>query len=62
MDIFSLFLGFPDDLSGKESLCNGGDLGSIPGLGRSPGVGNIPWRRERLPTPVFGLENSMDCT
>ena len=24
-------------------------------------VGKIPWRRERLPTPVSGLENSMDC-
>ena len=33
---------------GKESICNVGDLGSIPGL-----VGDIPWRRERLPTPVF---------
>ena len=27
-------------LSGKESTCNAGDLGSIPGLGRSPGEGN----------------------
>ena len=24
-------------------------------------VGKIPWRREQLPTPVFSLENSMDC-
>ena len=39
MDIFSLFSGFPGDSSGKESLCNAGDLGSIPGLGRSPGGG-----------------------
>ena len=31
----------------KESACNAGDLGSIPGSGRSP------WRREWLPTPVF---------
>ena len=30
--------GFPDDSDGKESACNVGDLGSIPGLGRSPGV------------------------
>ena len=29
----------------KESACNAGDLGSIPG--------KIPWRRDRLPTPVF---------
>ena len=33
--------------AGKESACNAGELGSIPGLGRSPG------RRQRLPTPVF---------
>ena len=34
----------------KESACNAGDLGSIPGLGRSPGEGR-----------GSGLENSMDC-
>ena len=78
--------GFPDSSVGKESACNAGDPGSIPGLGRSPRegigfplqyswtslwfswyrihlhcgrpgfdprVGKIPWRRERLPTPVF---------
>ena len=73
---------FPDNSVGKESACNGGDPGSIPESGRSPGegifyqlqyswaslvaelvknppamwetwVGKIPWRRERLPTPVF---------
>ena len=33
--------------AGKESACNAGDLGSIPG------VGKILWRRERLPAPVF---------
>ena len=33
--------------AGNASTCNVGDLGSIPGLGR------FPWRRERLPTPVF---------
>ena len=33
-------LGFPGDLAGKESTCNAGDLGSIPGLGKSPGEGN----------------------
>ena len=31
------FLGFPGGSDGKESACNVGDLGSIPGLGRSPG-------------------------
>ena len=32
---------------GKESACNAGDSGSIPGFGK------IPWRRDRLPTPIF---------
>ena len=32
--------GFPHSSVGKESACNAGDLGSIPGLGRSPGEGN----------------------
>ena len=32
--------GFPDGSDGKESACNAGDLGSIPGLGRSSGEGN----------------------
>ena len=40
-------LGFPCGSVGKESACNVGDLGLIPGLGK------IPWRRDRLPTPVF---------
>ena len=38
---------FPYSSVGKESACNAGDLGLIPGLGR------FPWRRERLPTSVF---------
>ena len=79
-------MGFPHSSVGKESTCNAGDPGSIPGSGRSAGegigypleycwaslvaqlvknplamwetgfdpwVGKIPWRRERLPTPVF---------
>ena len=33
------FLGFPDSLVGKESACNAGDPGLIPGSGRSPGEG-----------------------
>ena len=35
-----LLLGFPIGSAGEESTCNTGDLGSIPGLGRSPGKGN----------------------
>ena len=38
--------GFPSGSDGKELVCNAGDLGLIPALGR------FPWRRERLPTPV----------
>ena len=39
----------------KESACNAGDLGSISGLGRSPGEG------KGYPFQYSGLENSMDC-
>ena len=35
-----MFLGFPGGLDSKESTCNERDLGSIPGLGRSPGGGH----------------------
>ena len=35
-----LYLGFPGGSEDKASACNAGDLGSIPGLGRSPGEGN----------------------
>ena len=40
-------LGFPGSSHGKESTCNVGDHGMIPGSGR------FPWRRDRLPNPVF---------
>ena len=33
-------MGFPGGSDGKESACNAGDPGSIPGSGRSPGEGN----------------------
>ena len=46
--------GFLRDSVGKESACNAGDLGLIPGLGRSPGEGNS------YPLQYSGLENSMD--
>ena len=36
-----LFLDFPGGSDGKESACTAGDLGSIPGLGRSPGEGKV---------------------
>ena len=37
---FKVEMGFPSGSDGKESACNAGDLGSIPGLGRSPREGN----------------------
>ena len=49
------FLGFPRGSAGKESAFNAGDLGSIPGLGRSPGEG------KGYSLQYSGLENSMDC-
>ena len=51
-----MFLGFLCGSTGKESTFNAGDLGLIPGLGRSPGEG------KSYPLQYFGLENSMDCT
>src|SRR5574337_1671784 len=48
-------MGFPDSSVGKESACNAGYLGSIPGLGRSPGEG------KGYPFQYSGLENSMAC-
>ena len=35
-----LLMSFPGGSDGKESACNAGDLGSVPGLGRSPGGGH----------------------
>jgi len=37
--LFTSILGFPGSSAGKESTCNAGDPGSIPGSGRSPGEG-----------------------
>ena len=48
-------MGFPCGSAGKDSACNVGTLGSIPGLGRSPGEG------KSYPLQYSGLENSMDC-
>ena len=48
-------MGFPGGSAGKESAHNAGDLGSTPGLGRSP----VEWNG--YPLQYSGLENSMDC-
>ena len=49
--ISGLHTGFPGGSDSKESACNGGDLGLIPGLG------NIPWRRAWQPLQYSCLEN-----
>ena len=49
-----LQLGFPGSSEVKASACNSGDMGSIPGLGRSPGEGN------GNPLQYSCLENPMD--
>ena len=52
----TLLLESPCDSAGKESACNAGELGSIPGLGRCPAGG------KGYPLQYSGLENSVDCT
>ena len=47
-------MGFPGGSDGKESACNAGDLGLIPGLGRFPG------ERNGYPFQYSCLENPMD--
>ena len=63
---FVLALGFPGGSMGKESACNAGDVGSVPGSGRSPGGGNgnprqyscweIPWPEELGGLQSMGLQ------
>ena len=48
-------LGFSCGSAGKESTCSAGHLGSIPGLGRSPG------EEKSYPLQYSDLENTMDC-
>ena len=47
-------MGFSRGSDGKESACNAGDLGSIPGLGRSPG------KKNGYPLQYSDLENPVD--
>ena len=55
-DTTEQFSGFPGRSEGKESACNEGDLGLIPGLGRSPGGGH------GNPLQHFCLKNSHEQT
>ena len=56
---------FPGASAGKESACNAGDLGLIPGLGRSPGEGNgyplsiLAWR---IPWTIVHAVTESDMT
>ena len=50
-----VFLGFHGGSDGEEFACSVGDLGSIPGLGRSPEKG------QNYSLQYSGLENSMSC-
>ena len=63
--ILQLKMGFLDGLNSKESACNVGDMGSIPGSGRSPGEGNgnsstlawkIPWTEKPGGLQSIGLQ------
>ena len=56
LGLFLFYLDFFGGSAGKESACNAGDLGSIPGLGKAPGEG------KGYPLQCSGLEKSMDCT
>ena len=47
--------GFPDSSVGKESTCNAGDPGSVPGLGRTAGEG------KGYPLQYSGLGNAVGC-
>ena len=63
----SIYNGFPSSSDGEESAYNAGDLGSIPGSGRSPGEGNgnplqysclgSPMDREVCQATVLGLQS-----
>ena len=60
-------IGFPCGSAGKEAACNVGDLGLIPGSGRSPGEGmatyssilawRIPWTEEPVGLQYTGSQN-----
>ena len=54
VDKNNLYMGFPGGSTGKESGCNVGDLGLIPGLEKSPGGGH------GNPSQYSCLENTMD--
>ena len=57
--------GFPGGSDGKASVCNAGDLGLIPGLGRSPGEGNgnpLQYSCLENPTESHGQRSLVGCS
>ena len=54
--------GFPGGSAGKASACNVGDLGSIPGSGRSPGEGNGNPSVVLLPGKFHGWRSLVGCS
>ena len=52
---YPAYQGFPCGSAGKETACNAGDLGLIPGLGQLSGEG------KGYPLQYSGMENFMDC-
>ena len=56
----TLYAGLPRWLSGKESTCNAGNAGSIPGFGRSPGIGNGSLTPVFLPGKSHGQREPAD--
>ena len=73
MHIYTQKIGFPGGSAGKEPTCNARDLGSIPGLGRSPGEGNgyplqqysclgNPMDRGAWKATVHGITKESDMT
>ena len=70
--IYAANYGLPRWLSGKESTCQAGEVGSIPGPGRSPGEGNgnplqysclgNPMGREAWQATVHGVAKELDMT
>ena len=51
-----IIINVPGDSDSKESTCNAGELGSIPGLGRSPGEGN--GQKSLVGYSLWGLKES----
>ena len=57
-----VFLGFPGVSDSKESVCNVGDLGSIPGLGRYPGRGHGNLSKYSCPENARGQRSLASCS